>query len=447
MKYLMHLLSVRGLALALSVGSTVTTAQAQFPIVYDSPRSDIGWSTKVDSHGDLVVTGMRNDNRGPGNPAYTALVTKYDHAGQLLWRRTFRGLNPTDHMAVPVVTRIDANDDIVVAGYTYTRGNAPLGGCFTLKYSPDGTLLWKNAERDKTSNQFYAWKIAFDPSQNVFVYAIAHTGVDYPVLVKYSASGERLWIKRFSDHPVVQLGSQEDIVSDTSGNVYMMTSPVVNDRVVCSVKKLNPDGTPAWNKFVDDPQQTYARQIQIDASDNIYICATKGTGYEVVPGVIVEKIDADGKKVWKRTAASTLLASDYSASAITSEGDLIVAGFSPSKSSKTGYDLCIMRWSSSGDLVWKRLYSDAVYYMVGIEVDGEGSAYVGYTGMRASGITELRSAKLSAEGVRLRTDFYHQSDTSEELFDGIAVDRNLHVAYVICDSSAGESGAFVTVKF
>ncbi|MDD3875344.1 MAG: T9SS type A sorting domain-containing protein [Bacteroidales bacterium] len=98
-------------------------------------NEEAGNSLVVCQNNDIVITGYTN-SFGAGN--YDYLLLRYDSSGQLLWNRTFGGLEDDKALAVK---EIPYDNHFIIGGYSNSYGNGYYYFYF-IKASPDGLLNW-----------------------------------------------------------------------------------------------------------------------------------------------------------------------------------------------------------------------------------------------------------------------------------------------------------------
>ena len=80
-------------------------------------------------------------------------IKKFNPSGTLLWETTY---NPVDRL-VGTWVAVDGNGDAIILASMVSGSNNTPAGWLTLKYDPDGNLLWLIRYRDP-SIMLVGWK-------------------------------------------------------------------------------------------------------------------------------------------------------------------------------------------------------------------------------------------------------------------------------------------------
>jgi hypothetical protein len=186
---------------------------------YNGPGKDYDKANAiaVDGQGNVYVTGT-SCGSGTGNYA----TIKYSPSGQRLWVRRYNG--PDDVKDEATAIAVDAQGNVYVTGYSY-GGLATDYDYATIKYDTDGNRKWVRRYNSPGNDYDAAYAIAVDSQGNVYVTGFSFSSsvsVDFAT-IKYSPSGERLWVRRYNGQ-----GNSSDkafaIALDSQGNVYVAGS-------------------------------------------------------------------------------------------------------------------------------------------------------------------------------------------------------------------------------
>ena len=172
------------------------------------------YDVTFDPQGNVIAAGYLDNT----NEAADLAVAKYSAAGELLWQRSYSNIQGGEDVAKRV--RTDTAGNVYVTGYSDGQNTAT--DYVTLKYDATGTLQWVARYDGPAHGRDEAADLAIDRWGNVVVTGKSDggpTGFDYAT-VKYSASGQELWVRRYDG-----LGDSVDYADaaavDTSGNVYV----------------------------------------------------------------------------------------------------------------------------------------------------------------------------------------------------------------------------------
>jgi hypothetical protein len=110
----------------------------------------------------------------------------------------------------------------VTGGRSHMEGGA--SSYETLKYDPDGNLLWDRQYDGPGGWDDFATGIAVDSEGNVYVTgeSVGELGMDFAT-VKYDADGNQLWVERY-DGPALGSDSATAIALDDLGNAHVTGS-------------------------------------------------------------------------------------------------------------------------------------------------------------------------------------------------------------------------------
>jgi sugar lactone lactonase YvrE len=326
-----------------TVSFTLTGSADAFVVKYDSSgtplwarkiggggATDIGYSVRTDSSGNIVVAGQNASNplnifaadgstvslTLANNGNNDAFVVKYDSSGTPLWARRMGGTGQDIGRSVST----DSSGNIVVVGYyasnplnIYAANGSTVsftltGGddAFVVKYDSSGTPLW--ARRLGGTSGDDAWSVATDSSGNIIVtgvysgnpmniYAANGTTVSFTLnkmgstdtfVVKYDSSGTPLWARRMGTGTGTSQVSARSVSTDSSGNIvvvgfYRLQALILNTGDTISfmltafdsntdvfVVKYDSSGTPLWaRRMAGGSNQAWS--VSTDLSGNIIV--------------------------------------------------------------------------------------------------------------------------------------------------------------------------------
>ncbi|MBI4603492.1 MAG: SBBP repeat-containing protein [Planctomycetes bacterium] len=222
----------------------------------------------VDRSGNVYVAGIA----GSGSTATDFVTVKYGRDGKPLWEARYDG--PEGKIDEPKAIAVDAGGNVHVTGST-TEGFYPVARprsqYATVKYDPDGNLLWE-AVAAHTDPDGVPAALAIDREGSVIETGQAGT-------VKYAAAGNLLWAL-----PLGEGGASGQAVAvDRQGNV-LVAGPG-------GATKYSPDGKELWKG--DAVKGVLRRALALDPAGGVYLSG-------VLPGVGpgLAKYGADGTLAW-----------------------------------------------------------------------------------------------------------------------------------------------------
>ena len=241
-----------------------------------------------DKTGNVFIAGTTHEV----DSANKILLIKLDSAGNEKWRRVYQSEN-RNH-AIAIAMAVDIAGNILITGTVKNRsGNTDI---VTLKYSPEGILLWENIFAGK-ANLFDAPNaIAVDKKGNVLVCGHETVSEANPdlLIIRYTPNGETSFIRNFS---TPQMDVAVDVLSDDSCNVYVCGNINVGTRIAdIIVMKFDSSGTPQWNYVYDGEQHVVdiATDFTFDDSTNIFITGSANHSNDKSDIPII-KINRNGK--------------------------------------------------------------------------------------------------------------------------------------------------------
>ncbi|MDI6839451.1 MAG: hypothetical protein QMD71_01125 [bacterium] len=188
---------------------------------YNGPnnKDDYSYLIKADSYGNVYISGRSYYVNGFVGDITTI---KYDRNGNELWVQKYSGPENDDEACDLV---IDAIGNVYVTGVSMTSTTRL--DYITLKYSPDGDLLWSK-RYDAGNTHLPKWDIAnaicVDDEGGVYVtgYSSGEDWNDYFATVKYDKDGNELWVARYTGfaHETWACGAW-GIAVDNESNVYI----------------------------------------------------------------------------------------------------------------------------------------------------------------------------------------------------------------------------------
>jgi hypothetical protein len=268
---------------------------------------DFGTRIRVDRSGNVFVAGDSMSRAAADHPVtpnwlnYDFVTLKFDPNGKLLWKRTWNDPQQLDDRLSDMV--LDPDGNVYIAG----RGARYDGGWqwdqVTIKYSADGKPLWVRSHRgtaDMLPNAMIPRKMLLDAQGNVYV-CVWDTGTNGRdlLLLKYTSAGGVAWKRNWrKDREDVAM----DMVLDSKGNVIVAcdSEPVISPGYQISdslLLKFAPNGNLLWEQRYNGPDDNWDgdSQLEIDEFDNLYVgLQSQSIGYNYT----VLKYAPQGVRKW-----------------------------------------------------------------------------------------------------------------------------------------------------
>ncbi|MDI6839450.1 MAG: T9SS type A sorting domain-containing protein [bacterium] len=302
---------------------------------YDYNR-DFSSAIAVDNNGNIIVTGYSGLVYGE----YDWATIKYSSQGNVIWTRRY----PLGGTASPAGIVVASNDDIYITGKARRVTNNY--DFLTIKYSSSGDTLWVKWFNGVGNGDDYPCAICKDSYNNVYITGASYNatgGYDF-LTIKYSPSGELLWVQYYNS-----IGNGNDIPTaikcDAFGNIYIGgTSSWSNDNADYLVLKYSSDGELLWHKEYNGPIKSYdfVTDIAIDEAGDVFL--TGGSyGNRTGCDFATLKYSSAGELLWESRYNNSYYADGASAVVVDDAGNIYVTGTSYSDAF-TGMDIVTIKY-------------------------------------------------------------------------------------------------------
>jgi hypothetical protein len=336
----------------------------------------------TDAQGNVLVTGSGG-------------TIKYSPQGRLLWERPDDGLNGT-------AIALDGQANVHVTGSSAGAGTGT--DYLTIKYSSDGELLWESRYHGTGNGKDCARAIALDPQGNVYVTGYSDGGAgfyyDYATL-KYNPDGALLWEGRYNGP-----GNGDDVARtiavDRQGNAYVTGRSYSGSSHDFYTIKYDPNGRELWARRYAGLYYSGACAIAVDGQGFVYV--TGITEFDGHGTTVTIKYDTDGRELWVSLYRDPqLIIAGATALALDRQGNVFITGRCDQKHAASLY--LTVKYSPQGRQLWARFYGRGNLVARAIAVDGGGNVFI--TG---NNDWEVVTVKYSSTGSELWAQHYIKED-------------------------------------
>ncbi|MBI3512198.1 MAG: SBBP repeat-containing protein [Bacteroidetes bacterium] len=277
----------------------------------------------------------------------------------LEWGQRYNG--PNDNSDEAQAIAVDNSGNVYVTGYAF-NANGTLD-MVTIKYSPTGQQLWLQSYNGSANDNDQARDIKVDASGNVYVtgYSVETGTMGDITTIKYTSSGVQSWVAHFNNTLFNNYDEGNALVLDASGNVYVTGYETDTNYTYNFVTlKYDNSGNQLWVKTYDGPGHfnDESRDIDLDANGNVYVTGPSDTFYAAQPNadIVLIKYDNNGNFQWRRVYDSPGHGYEWSKKlTIDRNNDIAVVGYG--FVTGNGNDYLILKWSSAGNFQWYQHYN------------------------------------------------------------------------------------------
>jgi hypothetical protein len=198
--------------------------------------------------------------------------------------------------------------------------------------------------------------MALDSAGNVYVTgASANLTNDDYATVKYSPSGNQLWVRRYAGVPNGQ-DSARAIAVDSSGNVYVTGQSYGGGSLNMDylTVKYAPNGNELWaRRYNSAGSQWYsAAAVEVDDQSHVYVTggAYAGAGDVGQLDIMTIKYAPDGAELWTNRQSFRMTGEEVGCGiAVLSPGEIVIAGNVANAGSSNPYvdDWAVFRLSET----------------------------------------------------------------------------------------------------
>jgi len=409
---------------------------------YNGPGNlwDYAHAIAVDSSGNVYVTG---DSWASGTASDYATI-KYSRTGKQLWVKRYNG--PANYYDTANAIAVDRAGNVYVTGGSIASRTT--FDYVTIKYSRIGKELWVKRYNGPGDDDDGADAIAVDRSGNVYVTGDSigsGTKSDYTT-IKYSGTGNELWLKRYNG-PGNGYDTASAIAVDRSGNVYVTGDSAGSGHSLdYATVKYSSAGKQLWVRRYSGG---IARALAVDRSGNVYVTGSIWVSSFVTDYATI-KYSSTGKQLWVRRYNGPANYVDIAdAIAIDSAGNVYVTGYS--EDSGRMYDYATIKYSSTGEELWVKRYNGpeqgfADDRATTVAVDSAGNVYVTGSSMGYAH-SDYATIKYSSTGEELWVKRYNGPGNGVDEANAMAVDNAGNVYVTGSSEGSGTDSDYATIKY
>lgn len=334
---------------------------------YDDPENDTDIATciNVDNNNDVIISGFSSlFNPNVGYNTNDIMTIKYSSTGTELWSDAYSGPGNNDDRSVAISISRDASNNPYVLGYGKNlTGNDDI---YLIKYNASGTRLWSNIYNGGSDD--YPSSFVVDKNGDIIVagYVKRNGNFDWYVSKHSSSDGHVLW-RYFYD----ETGFDDkalSITTDKNGDIFVTgfitKSGGVQD--IQLIKLSGADGGLIWQKKAERSSgENEAKKVLNDPIDGEVVIAGTVTNLEGDKDIYTAKFkNTDGSIIWEKTVSRLSINDVLSDALMDVSGNICVGGNS---GSGEGQDVVAVKFDHDGNILGASLYNGVANRQDGVE--------------------------------------------------------------------------------
>ncbi|MDF7812052.1 SBBP repeat-containing protein [Hymenobacter sp. YC55] len=408
--------------------------------------AEVAKDIATDAAGNVYVTGYAYNGRN-----YDYATVKYSPTGQQLWQAHYDG--PANGDEVPTDLAVDAAGNVVVTGYSLGTGSSY--DYATVKYSSSGQQLWSARLNGPSNSEDFAFSVALDATGGVFVTGAARANGKGPfpgdfeyLTVKYSASGQELWMSQYIGQPYAP-NVATAVVVDAAGNAYV-TGYSQRSSLDYVTIKYAANGQSLWIARSGGFGNDIATAVAVDLLGNVYVTGSSdpsgdGRNYDYA----TFKYSPSGQELWETRYNGSGNSHDLAADlALDAAGNVYVTGTSDRGGN---WDYVTLKYASgNGQPQWEAHYDgpDSSYdEAAALALDGANNVYVTGLSYNRDGTNDYATLKYAATGQQLWEARYNGPGNSYDEAAALAVDSSNNVYVTGFSHGSGTGYDYATLKY
>ncbi|MEO0110550.1 MAG: SBBP repeat-containing protein [candidate division WOR-3 bacterium] len=337
----------------------------------EANSDDCAIELKVDRGEDLYVTGYSyglTNKKG-------YLTIKYNSTnGETLWTGRYEGIGNSE----PKSLEVDSEGNIYVTGWSEDEHG--YRDILTIKYSPSGDILWIKRYNNGLSNHHdEPTKMVIDLQNNIYITGFSYnwgTGYDY-LLIKYDKEGNERWVRMYNG-PGDSTDKSNSVAVDKEGNIYIAgMSYGLETKGDFATVKYDSLGNLIWVRRFDDTLNFYndeALGVGVDSFNNVYVAGLSGF-MDFLTFTLI-KYNSPGEERWVVKSEAGASGDILRAMSVSQDGKIYLTGSYIGWHTTENYKTEM--YDSSGYRYWVKFYdSDSLGDgSFGLVTDDLGNVYV-----------------------------------------------------------------------
>gem|GEM_PF-889316 len=360
-----------------------------------------------------------------------------------------------------VKIKCDKQNNVYLLGITRITPESQPSICL-IKFNPNGVTQWI-ARYDNGFNAYnYPGDMTIDSSGNIYIVGTSQRdslgNSSDLVLLKYSNSGLKLMEKRYSGNTnYYYVGGKSlcflnDIIY-ISGLIFEENGG--NGVKYCATFAYNLNGDLLWiDKYGGNDGRTDCHGLYIgyDKDNNIY---TGGYSFpdslSYNEGFFVQKFTPNGTNLWRKSTFFYWRSYPY-AMEVSPNGNVYLGG-GINHSSSSSLDMGIVKYDSSGNLIWTKIFSHefennkvgSYDYIHDIKIDKKENVYFTGRDIVPGNFLDIATGKVDSSGNTIWLNHFDPRASDDDVGISLALDDSNNV-YVTGITGFSQGSDVVTLR-
>jgi len=372
----------------------------------------------------------------------------------LAWEKRYNGAPDLSDEAVSIAA--DAAGNSYVTGSAYAS-NGTLD-IVTIKYSPSGQQIWLESYNGTGNGNDQGAELALDNSGNVYVtgYSNNANSNNDITTIKYNNSGVLQWVSIYNGS-FNNFDQGNALQVDGNGNVYVVgyetTANYTYDFVTL---KYNSLGIQQWVQTYNGPGDfnDEGKDIGIDVNGNVYVTGYSDTLVNTQPNedIVLLKYNNSGSLQWRKVYDGPGHSYEWSKKlTIDNNNNIVVVGYGWT-ASNNGNDYIILKWNPSGNFQWIRSYNygpNTFENPADIITDSLNNVIVTGQGITSSSsaTNDYLTVKYNSAGTFQWASRYNGPANNDDRGTALALDDSLNIFVTGFSKGTGTLYDCATVKY